>query len=163
MTGWRIGYAAGPKEIIDAINQLQQYIVFSSSSISQKAALAALRKSPSKMIRKYQAKRDTVRKYLEPVFDIFASQGAFYAYIHLPDGIDDLTFCTAASKNGVVVLPSRAFSQRTDYVRIAFGVKHSDLMLGLKRIRQTYDQLFELRTELAGYQMIADKLETGLN
>jgi aspartate/methionine/tyrosine aminotransferase len=46
MTGWRIGYIAGPQMIIDAINELQQYTVFSSSSISQHAALAALRQRP---------------------------------------------------------------------------------------------------------------------
>lgn len=143
MTGWRVGYVAGPLDIIEAINQLQQYIVFSSSSIAQKAALAALRKSPSKLTRKYKAKRNMVLKYLEPAFEVYGSQGAFYAYVRLPHGITDIEFVTEAAKQGVIVLPSRAFSSHTDYIRIAFAAKHSDLVQGLKRILKAYDSLLD--------------------
>ncbi len=141
MTGWRVGYAAGPREIIDAINQLQQYIVFSSSSIAQKAALAALRQSPKKLTNKYRAKRDVVLKYLDPYFEIYGSQGAFYVYVRLPEGIDDITFAAEASRHGVIVLPSRAFSRHTDYIRIAFATDHTRLVQGLKRVRQTLKAL----------------------
>jgi aspartate/methionine/tyrosine aminotransferase len=143
MTGWRVGYAAGPAEVIDAINQLQQYVVFSSSSIAQKAALAALRYAPTKLTRKYRAKRDTAVRYLEPAFEIYGSQGAFYAYVHLPQGIDDITFVSEAANRGVIVLPSRAFSKRTDYVRIAFAANHHLLVKGLKKVRETARFLVE--------------------
>ncbi|GAC1369715.1 MAG: aminotransferase class I/II-fold pyridoxal phosphate-dependent enzyme [Candidatus Saccharimonadales bacterium] len=148
MTGWRIGYIAAPLEIINAINQLQQYIVFSSSSIAQKAAVAALRKSPSKLTKKYKAKRDLVIKYLDPHFEIYGTQGAFYAYIRLPEGIDDLTFAEAAARNGVIVIPSRAFSAKTDHIRVAFAIKHADLVSGLKRIRKTMGELQEEKANL---------------
>jgi aspartate/methionine/tyrosine aminotransferase len=143
MTGWRIGYVAGPTDIIDAINELQQYIVFSSSSIAEKAALAALRLSPDKLTRKYKSKRGTAIKYLESNFEIFGAQGAFYVYLRLPVGIDDLTFATEAAKRGVIVLPSRAFSERTDYVRVAFAAPHHSLVKGLKRVTQTASELIQ--------------------
>ncbi len=158
MTGWRVGYMAGPREIIDAVNQLQQYIVFSSSSIAQKAALAALRQSPKKLTNKYRAKRDLVLKYLEPYFEIYGSQGAFYAYVRLPDGITDIQFATEATKHGVIVLPSRAFSTHTDYIRIAFATNHVQLVRGLKRVRETLAALQKARlhTESAPSEEIVD-------
>lgn len=145
MTGWRMGYVAGPREVIDAINQLQQYTVFSSSSIAQKAALAALKQSPKKLTTKYQAKRDTAVKYLEPVFDIYGAQGAFYIYVGLPEGIDDMTFAAAASQHGVIVLPSRAFSTHTDHIRIAYAANHVQLVKGLKRVRLTLKSLLHAK------------------
>lgn len=156
MTGWRIGYIAGPALIIDAINELQQYVVFSSSSIAEKAALAALKFSPIRLTKKYKAKRALALKYLEPNFEIFGAQGAFYVYLRLPVGIDDLTFAAEAAKRGVIVLPSRAFSARTDYIRVAFAANHQALVKGLKKVRQTASDL--IQEDLAESSRVARKL-----
>lgn len=135
MTGWRVGYMAGPREVIEAVNQLQQYTVFSNSSISEKAALAALRHSPIRLTRKYHNKRDLVVKYLDGAYEMYGSSGAFYAFVPVPAGMTDLEFCAAALKHNVIILPSRAFSNRRDYVRIAFAANHSTLVKGLKILR----------------------------
>ncbi|HEX5448375.1 MAG TPA: aminotransferase class I/II-fold pyridoxal phosphate-dependent enzyme, partial [Candidatus Saccharimonadales bacterium] len=138
MTGWRIGYVCGPGEVIDAINELQQYIVFSSSSIGQYAALAALRRSPAKAAQRYHAKRDLALKILADTFgDIHGGQGAFYLFLKLPGGIDDLGFINHLSHRGVLALPGSAFSKHHDYIRVSYGGETKNLKKGLERVRET--------------------------
>ncbi|MEX1058994.1 MAG: aminotransferase class I/II-fold pyridoxal phosphate-dependent enzyme [Candidatus Saccharimonadales bacterium] len=140
MTGWRIGYASGPQEIIDAINELQQYAVFSSSSIGQHAALAALRRSPKTIVGSYKAKRDGARSVLERTFpDIHGAQGAFYFFLKLPAGIDDMSFVNHISHRGVIVLPGSAFSRHTNYIRISFASEKENLLEGLKRVCESLE------------------------
>jgi len=141
MTGWRVGYIAGPTDIIDAINRLQQYVVFSTSSVSQKAALAALLKNPKKLTMKYRGKRDVALKYLEPSFEVRGAEGAFFGFLRLPAGVSDLEFTKEAARHGVILLPSRVFSQRTDYVRLSYATSHQLLVRGLKRTKLTLTKL----------------------
>jgi aspartate aminotransferase/aminotransferase len=136
MTGWRIGYLAGFTEFIQAVNELSQYAVFSVSSIAERAALEALTESPGELTGKYRAKRDTCLNHLTPILNINGAQGAFYAFVPLPEGVTDLEFCDAAAKQGVIVLPSRAFSRRRDYARIAFATNQDDLEEGLRRLKR---------------------------
>ncbi len=135
MTGWRVGYANGPKEIIDAINELQQYTVFSSASISQHAALAALKRHPKTIVGGYKSKRDAARGVLETAFpDIEGAQGAFYFFLRLPPRVDDMSLVNHLSHRGVIVLPGSAFSNHKDYVRISFAAEKENLLEGLKRV-----------------------------
>jgi aspartate/methionine/tyrosine aminotransferase len=148
MTGWRVGYIAGPVEVIQAINELQQYIVFSSSSISQKAAMAAFRHSPVNLTNKYREKRDITVKKLGTEFKLQGSQGAFYAFVKLPKGINDLEYIDLAAKQGVIILPSRAFSTHKDYVRIAFAANKTTLLKGLRVICELNSRVkAELKTK----------------
>lgn len=133
MTGWRVGYIAGPAEVVEAINELQQYIVFSSSSVGQYAALTALAQSPKHMTDKYRAKRDKAKKVLRETFpDIQGSQGAFYLFLHLPAGIKDVGFVNSLAHRGVIVLPGSAFSQHQDYIRVSFAAETRNLEKGLE-------------------------------
>lgn len=135
MTGWRVGYISGPLEIIDAINELQQYTVFSSSSISQHAALAALRKSPANVLKKYHAKRDMAKNNLAKTFpDIQGAQGAFYMFLRLPSGVLDMDLVNNLAHRGVIALPGSAFSHHNNYIRIAYGLDNRKLVEGLKRL-----------------------------
>jgi len=134
MTGWRLGYLAGPGEFIAAVNELAQYAVFSVSSIGERAALAALRESPAGVTDRYRVKRDLCQSGLESIFGNCRAQGAFYAFAKLPDGMTDLEFCEAAAEQGVIVLPSRAFSKRQDYIRVSFGMDRDYLEEGLRRL-----------------------------
>lgn len=134
MTGWRIGYIAGPSDVIAAINELQQYIVFSSSSIAQHAALAAL-KHPPVITDKYHRKRDLLTKSLKSMgFEINGMQGSFYAFIQAPKGMTDLEFVNRAADHNVILVPGRAFSSRHGYVRISYGVDEKTLQEGINRL-----------------------------
>jgi aspartate aminotransferase/aminotransferase len=135
MTGWRIGYIAGPSDVISAINELQQYIVFSSSSIAQYAALAALGQ-PSVPIDKYHKKRDLLVKSLKSMgFEINGAQGSFYTFIQAPNDLTDLDFIQRAAAENVILVPGRAFSSRHGYIRISYGVEEKVLIEGIKRLQ----------------------------
>lgn len=132
MTGWRLGYVAGPQEIIDAINELQQYVVMSSSSIAQHAAIAALRRKPTGIVEKYRKKRDLIVTRLRTAgYDVEGAQGAFYAFIKAPHDLTDLEFIERTTEHGLIVVPGRAFSQLHGYIRISYGADIDVLERGL--------------------------------
>lgn len=134
MTGWRLGYIAGPHEIIDAINELQQYSVFASSSIAQHAAVAAMQKRPN-LTEKYMKKRDFVKSELEKMgFEVNGMQGAFYAFVKAPHDLVDTEFVDRATEHNLVLVPGRAFSTRHGYVRISYGAPMKELERGLEII-----------------------------
>jgi aspartate/methionine/tyrosine aminotransferase len=142
MTGWRIGYISGPANIVEAINQLQQYIVFSSSSIAQYAALEAVKKPPLRLRDSYKIKRDTAIRVLKDTFpDIAGAQGAYYLFLKLPKGLEDVKVVNQLSHRGVIVLPGSAFSDHSDYIRVSFAGNLSRLKTGLARLNESIDQL----------------------
>jgi len=131
MTGWRLGYIHGPQEIIDAINQLQQYTVFASSSIAQHAALEALSKRP-KIQGKYAVKRNYLLENLKKIgFEVWGAEGAFYTFIKAPHDMTDLEFTELAANHGLIIVPGRAFSTLHGYVRLSYGADMSTIKRGL--------------------------------
>ncbi|HEY1064411.1 MAG TPA: aminotransferase class I/II-fold pyridoxal phosphate-dependent enzyme [Candidatus Saccharimonadales bacterium] len=132
MTGWRIGYIAGPQEIIDAINELQQYVVMSSSAIAQHAALAALKKKPVKIVKRYKEKRDLVVSRLTAMgYTVHGAEGAFYAFVKAPHNMTDIEFVEKATNYGLIVVAGRAFSQLHGFIRISYGADIKTLRRGL--------------------------------
>lgn len=138
MTGWRLGYIAGPQEIIDAINELQQYVVMSSSSIAQHAAIAALQREPTDhLIHKYREKRDLVVSRLTASgYSVEGAQGAFYAFVKAPHNLTDIEFVERATQHGLIVVAGRAFSQLHGYIRISYGADMATLHRGLDILDQ---------------------------
>lgn len=136
MTGWRVGYITGPQDIIDAINELQQYVIMSSSSIAQHAALAALRqKTPAHLVNKYRQKRDLVVNGLKSVgYDVHGAQGAYYVFIKAPHDMTDTEFVERGAEHGLVMVPGRAFSRLHGYVRLSYGADKQTLEKGLSVI-----------------------------
>lgn len=148
MTGWRLGYIQGPQEIIDAINQLQQYVVMSSSSIAQHAGLAALTNRP-KMAERYKHKRDYVVKRLSHMgYDVHGADGAFYIFLKAPYDLTDIEFVNKASEHGLILVPGRAFSKLSGFVRISYGANMQDLERGM--------DVFALITDLVRPSAVLD-------
>ena len=142
MTGWRVGYITGPKDIINAINELQQYVVMSSSSIAQHAALEALKHPPAGIIERYREKRDMLASGLSKLgFHINGAQGAFYAFVKAPNGFTDIEFVDKATENNLILVPGRAFSQLHGFVRISYGASKDDLVRGLQALEKTVSSL----------------------
>lgn len=132
MTGWRVGYIHGPQDIIDAINELQQYVVMSSSSIAQHAAFAALSQKPEKLAEKYRGKRELVLTRLKSAgYEVEGAQGAFYVFFKAPGDLTDLEFVERAAAHNLILVPGRAFSQFHGYVRLSYGASMHDLRRGL--------------------------------
>lgn len=131
MTGWRMGYVAGPTEIIQAINQLLQYVVFSSTSISQYAALEALsRPAPSRT--SYAEKRRVILDELRRAgLTVHGSDGAYYTYFEVPKGMTDMEFIEQAVARNLILIPGRAFSQQETFVRLSYGGSIEEVKKGL--------------------------------
>ncbi len=137
MTGWRIGYITAPSEIIDAINELQQYVVMSSSSIAQHAALAALNHRPQ-LVEKYRKKRDFILPRLKQMgFKVGGSQGAFYTFVQTPNNMLDIEFVQRASEYNLILVPGRAFSNLHGFVRLSYGTDMHTLESGMNALEQT--------------------------
>lgn len=132
MTGWRLGYISGPSDVIDAINELQQYAIFSSSSIAQHAALEALHNPTTHLVDKYRKKRDLVVSRLNEVgVEVMGAEGAYYVFFKAPNNLTDLEFSEKLLEHNLILVPGRAFSSRHGYIRISFGTDIETLQKGL--------------------------------
>jgi len=88
MTGWRIGYAAGPKEVIDQMVKLQQYTSVHAPAMAQRAALAALRGPQTfveEMVREYDRRRRFIVERLNSIggLSCMRPRGAFYVFLNI--------------------------------------------------------------------------------
>ncbi|MCC7315168.1 MAG: aminotransferase class I/II-fold pyridoxal phosphate-dependent enzyme [Planctomycetes bacterium] len=128
MTGWRMGYAAGPAWLIEEMTKLHQYTYVCAPSMAQFATLTALETDVSGHRRDYSAKRDLVCDLLKGSFDFVRPGGGFYVFPPAPKSFPNATaFAEAAMKESVIVIPGGIFSQRDTHFRISYAA--SDAML----------------------------------
>lgn len=151
MTGWRIGWALGPKHVIKAMGNIQSQQTGCPNSISQYAALIGLTsdmKAMNDMRAEFQARRDLICKGLAslPGITVHQPSGAFYAFFNVSKhfgktlhGIkinDSADFCRAAlEKVQVSVVPGSAFGVE-GYVRLSFASSREDLLGGVEQLRK---------------------------
>ncbi len=145
MTGWRVGFVFGPKELITLIETLQSQSTTGTSSISQWAALAAFQNADeiiSKINREMQSRRDAFVENFKKYFDIELRipQAGLYAFISLKNfGVietDSVAWCMKIlEKANVVFVPGAPFGVE-GYVRASFGGKIADVEAGLRSLAQ---------------------------
>ena len=145
MTGWRLGYALAPKELISAINRLQSHATSNPTSIVQKAAIEALtgpQDSIGLMLAEYRKRREYVVKTLNAMPGVRCAEpgGAFYAYPNIGhflgrNGMNSgLDFTAALLKQAhVAVVPGEAFGTK-EHVRISYATSMHEIERGLGRI-----------------------------
>jgi aspartate aminotransferase len=149
MTGWRIGYAAGPREIIGAMTKMQSQSTSNPSSIAQKAAVEALN-GPQDAIVMMTAEFGKRRSYIIerlnaiPGISCFRSTGAFYAFPNV-SGILGKSFNGKPVSNSselaayfleqarVAVVPGIAFGA-DNYVRFSYATSMDNIRKGIDRI-----------------------------
>ncbi len=140
MTGWRIGYLGGPRDIVEAISNLQDHSTSNPASISQKAAVAALSmpgEFSAACAMEFQKKRDYAVKRLKniPRISYCYPQGAFYIFCDISAlKLDSLSFATRLlDEAGVALIPGKSFG-RDDYVRISFATSMAEIEKGMDKI-----------------------------
>jgi aspartate aminotransferase len=145
MTGWRIGYCGGPKELIAAMATIQGQSTSNASSISQKAAVAAFNGDQScvaRMTAEFKARRDFVVKALNslPGVSCLPGAGTFYAFADVSramaslDCRDDSEFAELLLKDaGVAVVPGSGFGA-PGHVRLSFACSMQTLEKAMDRI-----------------------------
>jgi aspartate aminotransferase len=147
MTGWRIGYCGGPKEVITAMTTIQGQSTSNASSISQKAAVAALNGDQACVARMNQAfkeRHDYVVAALNtlPGVSCRPASGAFYAFADVSKAItklglkDDNAFAEHLIHTvGVAVVPGSGFGA-PGHIRISFACSRETLEKAIERMRK---------------------------
>ncbi len=145
MTGWRIGYAGGPKTIIGAMKKIQSQSTSNPSSISQAASVAALSGDQAcvrEMTRAFRERHDYVVAALNgiPGFRCLPSAGTFYAFPDVSEAMrakglkDDLALSELLLNSGeVAVVPGSAFGA-PGYLRLSFACSMDSLKEAIRRI-----------------------------
>lgn len=136
MTGWRLGYAAGPAEVIEQMIKLQQYTYVCAPAPFQHAALTAMDLSTEKHIAAYRVKRDIVVETLKDAFELTVPDGAFYAFPKVPDrlGLSATQFVEKAIEKNILVIPGNVFSGRDTHFRISFATTDEKLRKGCETL-----------------------------
>ena len=130
MTGWRLGYAAGPSDVIQAMTKVQQYSFVCAPSVTQYAALACPQVDMSGNIEAYRRKRDLMVGILNQRFEIASPDGAFYLWAKAPAGHTGDSFVQLAIANNCLIIPGSVFSERTTHFRICYTVPDERLRQG---------------------------------
>jgi aspartate/methionine/tyrosine aminotransferase len=130
MTGWRLGYAAGPEAIVAQMTKLQQYTYVCAPSPLQHAALAALDVPMREAVEAYRRKRDIVFERLSRKFEVVKPEGAFYIFPKAPAGRTATEFVAKAIENNVLVIPGNVFSDRDTHFRISYATTDEKLARG---------------------------------
>jgi aspartate aminotransferase/aminotransferase len=130
MTGWRLGYAAGPAEVISQMTKLQQYTFVCPPSPLQHAALAALDVPMGDAVAAYRRKRDLAFERLSKKFVVARPSGAFYIFPQAPRGMTASEFVAKAIENNVLIIPGNVFSERDTHFRISYATTDEKLAQG---------------------------------
>ena len=143
MTGWRVGFACGPKEIIAAMTKIHQYTIMCVPITSQMAASEALvsaRKSVEEMKREYNRRKEFVVAELNSLgLRCQRPQGAFYVFPSIKStGLNSLDFSRKLlEEEKVAVVPGTAFGARSEgYIRISYACSMDNLREALNRIKR---------------------------
>ena len=142
MTGWRVGYLVGSKEVIKASSSLQSQSTSNVCSFVQKGALAALKTNRNfftEMNKKYDERRKILYEGLKKIngVKIHPPNGAFYGFPELPNkNISSIDFCKKALDDyGLVVVPGLAFGN-DQCIRISSAASKEKILDGLKRLEE---------------------------
>jgi aspartate aminotransferase len=140
MTGWRVGYTAGPSELINAINRFQGHVTSNPNSIAQKAALEALLGSQdcvTKMVEAFDKRRKYMVERLNEIAGLESTlpEGAFYAFPKLKNlDMPSMEFAERLLDEAKVALvPGIAFGL-DENLRLSYAVSQKDIEEGLNRI-----------------------------
>lgn len=147
MTGWRIGYTAGPKDVITSIKRLQDHMTSNPTSIAQMAALEALKgpqDSIKKMIEAFDKRRMVMVTRLNEMkgIDCKIPKGAFYAFPEIKNtGLTSMKFAERLlNEENIAVIPGVAFG-KDDNIRLSYATSMPEIEKGMNRIEQFCNKL----------------------
>jgi len=141
MTGWRIGYALGPKKLIAAMTKIHQYTMLCAPITGQMAAVEAIRNGASavaEMKKEYNRRRQFIVRSLNQMgLPCPMPEGAFYVFPDIsPSGLNCMEFANRLLKTQkVAVVPGNAFDQKAEYsMRMAYATNMDNLREAMRRI-----------------------------
>lgn len=143
MTGWRIGYATAPAELMQAMRKLHQYLIMSAPTMSQMAAIEALNHGEDD-VEHMRQEYDKRRRLIVDGFNrlglpTFEPRGAFYCFPNITStGMTDEEFCeTLLMEERVAVIPGSAFGASGDgFIRASYTSSEENIQKALDRIER---------------------------
>jgi aspartate aminotransferase/aminotransferase len=130
MTGWRLGYAHGPKLIIDEMIKLQQFSFVCAPSMVQHAGIVAWDYDVSEFVADYRNKRNLLYEGLKDRFDLVRPSGAFYMFPKAPWGTGT-EFVAEAIRNNLLIIPGNVFSDRDSHFRLSYAASDRTIERGI--------------------------------
>ncbi len=131
MTGLRLGYAHGPRRLIEEMIKMQQFTFVCAPSVAQYAGIVALDCDIAPFVVDYKKKRDRLVAALKDCYDLVVPGGAFYLFPQAPRGTGS-EFVAAAIRNNLLIIPGGAFSKRDTHFRISYAVNDQMLERGIE-------------------------------
>lgn len=148
MTGWRIGFAMGPEPVISAMNRIHQYVIMSSPTVAQYAAIEALQngdESVAVMKEEYDRRRKIILTGLKDCgLDCFEPLGAFYVFPSIRStGMTSEVFCEEfLKKKKVAIVPGNAFGACGEgFVRISYAASIDSISSAMTRMYEFIREL----------------------
>jgi aspartate aminotransferase/aminotransferase len=139
--GWRLGWAAGPAKLLEAMKTLQQFTFVCAPAPLQCAVLAAAFAADlDRHVVDYRHKRDLIAQGLHPAYGLHPPEGSFYAFPSLPGGVQGDRFLEAAVEQKLLVVPGNAFSQRDTHFRLSFAASDEVLRRGIAALNRLAEQ-----------------------
>ncbi|MEK6247949.1 MAG: aminotransferase class I/II-fold pyridoxal phosphate-dependent enzyme [Planctomycetales bacterium] len=134
MTGWRLGYAHGPTEIIEAMTKLQQYTFVCAPQPAQWAGAVAMDVDMSNSVETYRRKRDMLMEGIGDCYEIARPGGAFYIFPKAPAGTGS-EFVERAIDSDLLIIPGNVFSRRDTHFRISYAASDETIERGIAVLR----------------------------
>jgi aspartate/methionine/tyrosine aminotransferase len=134
MTGWRLGFAHGPRRLIQEMIKLQQFSFVCAPSMVQYAGLAALDHDVSGIVADYRRKRDRIVEGLKDHFEMVKPGGAFYLFPKVPWGTGS-EFVAEGIRRELLSIPGNVFSRRDSHFRLSYAADDRTLDRGIEILR----------------------------
>jgi aspartate aminotransferase/aminotransferase len=131
MTGWRLGFAHGPRQLIQEMIKLQQFTFVCAPSMVQHAGVAAWDYDVSSIVADYHRKRDLIYAGLKDHFEMVKPTGAFYCFPKAPWGTAT-EFVSEAIRNNLLIIPGVTFSRRDTHFRISYAADDATIARGME-------------------------------
>ncbi len=133
MTGWRVGWAAGPAELINQMTKLQQFTFVCAPTPGQHAALETIDLDTEPVRLAYRRKRDLACSILGEAMKVTEPEGAFYIFPEAPGG-SGMEFVKRAIESNVLVIPGNVFSERDSHFRLSFAAEDDVIEKGCRKL-----------------------------
>jgi aspartate/methionine/tyrosine aminotransferase len=131
MTGWRLGFAHGPRRLIQEMIKLQQFSFVCAPSMVQHAGVVAWDYDVSGIVADYRRKRDRLYEGIRERYEVVKPGGAFYMFPKAPWGSGS-EFVTEAIRNNLLIIPGITFSRRDSHFRLSYAASDATIDRGIE-------------------------------
>lgn len=135
VTGWRLGYAHGPRKLIEQMAKLQQFTFVCPPTPAQYGGLAAWDYDVSSIVADYRRKRDRLVEGLRGRFEFVVPGGAFYLFPKVPEGTGT-RFVTEAVRRNLLIIPGVTFSRQDSHFRVSYAADDAVLDRGIEILNE---------------------------